>query len=399
MSQGRDVPEGPVIVCDLVEVYSPRGGGIKTYLDVKKAFFAREPGYRHVLIVPAEADAVRDEGSHVRCEVRSPLIPGCGSYRFLLRLDKVWSILSRYRPHVVEVACCYASPLVAFAHRRRAPCAVVGFCHTDFPTAYVEPFLRDRFPLARHLGVRLSQWYMKAVYQRCAAVLAASQVVVARLEGMGLRNVHLVSLGVDTAVFTPARRDPSLRGRLGIGQHELMAVYAGRLDSEKRVDVLLDAFMMLPPGRVRLVVAGDGPLRERVAHTARTGRVVLLPFHPDRVELARLLASADLYVTAGPHETFGLSVVEAQACGLPVVGVRAGALVERVPEDLGILVPPDSPREMASAILALAADGMRRRGLAARRWVEEHLTWEASLRKLACIYGEVVRSGGVAHPR
>ena len=73
-----------------------------------------------------------------------------------------------------------------------------------------------------------------------------------------------------------------------------------------------------------------------------------------RKRLSKILASADIYVTAGPHETFGLSIIEAQASGLPVVGVQAGALTERVTEATGILGPVDSPADMAMNLLELS---------------------------------------------
>jgi glycosyltransferase involved in cell wall biosynthesis len=85
-----------------------------------------------------------------------------------------------------------------------------------------------------------------------------------------------------------------------------------------------------------LWIAGHGPLHDEVEAMAGRQRALrLLPYETDRAEVARMLASADLYITGGPHETFALSVIESRACGLPVVGGDAGALREWVPEGLG----------------------------------------------------------------
>jgi alpha-1,6-mannosyltransferase len=122
------------------------------------------------------------------------------------------------------------------------------------------------------------------------------------------------------------------------------------------------------------------------AVASSTDRIVLLPYQSDRHELARVLASADIYLTAGPHETFALSVVEAQASGLPVIGVRAGALLERVPESVGLLGEVDSAAAMAENIVMLSSNGLRAKGRQARRVIERTLTWESSISRLLETY-------------
>lgn len=100
-----------------------------------------------------------------------------------------------------------------------------------------------------------------------------------------------------------------------------------------------------------------------------------------------MLASADVYVTAGPHETFALSVIEAQAAGLPVVGVDAGALHDRVPEGLGYLGPTDDPAAMADNIVLAAAE---RQAISARAraHVEARFGWDNTIRRLLACYEE-----------
>jgi glycosyltransferase involved in cell wall biosynthesis len=119
----------------------------------------------------------------------------------------------------------------------------------------------------------------------------------------------------------------------------------------------------------------------------------VLPFEPDRAELATLLASADIYLTAAAHETFGLAVLEAQASGLPVIGVRAGAMVERVGAELGILGEPGSAGDLARNVALLAANGMRAKGRAARAHVERLYSWDATFGRLIARYEDLVRRG------
>ena len=169
-------------------------------------------------------------------------------------------------------------------------------------------------------------------------------------------------------------------------------VYCGRLDREKQVEVLVEAHALLPKALgVRLALIGDGPLRPRLAAAAAADTsVVVLPYQRQRSALATLLASADVYVTAGPFETFGLAVVEAQACGLPVVGVAAGALVDRVPPRAGRLGPTGDARAMADNIAAILAGDHRAMGLAAADEVVTHGSWNVIFDRLSALYERAV---------
>jgi len=115
-------------------------------------------------------------------------------------------------------------------------------------------------------------------------------------------------------------------------------------------------------------------------HSASNWRNVLQP----------ILASADIYVTAGPHETFGLSVIEAEASGLPVVGVAAGALIERVPPEVGCLGPVNDAQAMGRNILKVR-EQRNTMSQAARRYVIDHgYGWEKTLSNLFSYYQEAL---------
>jgi alpha-1,6-mannosyltransferase len=377
-------------VCDLAQSYHSASGGIRTYLHEKRRALA-EAGAEHVLVVPGSRDGVTVErGGRLRTyTLAGPPIPGCAPYRLLGRPAALAAVLRAEQPDVIEVDGPYLAPWVAFAHRRVWGTAVTAFHHTDIAAAYVRPLA------ARWLGSRAGRWarrlaagYVRAVYRRCDLVLAASPAYRRRLRRLGVFPVAHVPLGVDAELFHPARRDPAVRAELGAAPDDLVLIYAGRLDAEKRADVLLDAFLQLPATpRARLVVVGEGPLRPRLAaHAARDPRLVVLPYQADRGRLAALLASADLYVSAAPYETFGLSVVEAQASGLPVVGVRAGAMIERVPDAVGLLAAPHSAAALAAAVTALAQADRRQLGRAARRLVEAEFSWRRTFTRLLDLY-------------
>jgi alpha-1,6-mannosyltransferase len=168
-----------------------------------------------------------------------------------------------------------------------------------------------------------------------------------------------------------------------------MLIYAGRLDGEKRPQVVVDAFRMLPEAMgATLVLLGDGPMRAQFCELGKTLRIVAPGFVNGRAELARWLASADIYVSAMADETFGISVIEAQASGLPVVGVAAGAMVDRVTPDIGRLGTVDDSAAMARNIIEVWASQPKAMGLAAREHVRHRFAWDQSMESL---FGSVYR--------
>lgn len=387
-------------ICDLTQSYSETGGGVRTYLHAKRDYLLEHTDHEYVLIIPGPGDEVERAGRATVHRVKSPPVPGSPAYRLFLRSDKALGILEREHPDVIEVHCTYNLPWTALWHRRRHDAAVVGFCMTDPGSAYVEPAVRKALGgTAARAAKGLTDAYTRALYSRCDATVAISSIMAEDLRDRGVPGATWIPLGVDLERFRRQDRsdDPraEIRRRYGAGDDDLLMVYAGRLDSEKRPDVVLDAFHSLPrdfPGV--LVLAGEGPMREALEEQAADdARVHVVPFIRDRDELAAVMGSADLYVSGMPHETFGLSVVEAQACGLPVLGVRSGAMVERVTEgETGVLVPPGEPAAMAGALRELERDRQRLRdmGEAGRRHVEERFSWRRTFEDLLRLYDGIV---------
>ncbi len=120
--------------------------------------------------------------------------------------------------------------------------------------------------------------------------------------------------------------------------------------------------------------------------------VTVLPYERDPVALARIIASADVFVHAGDRETFGLVVLEAMASALPVVAVGGGAITELV-EPHGIVVGRRSADALAEGIAALFEQDTVAMGLAARAWVEQHYTWDTVLRSLVALYARLHAAG------
>ena len=376
-------------LCDVTQAYNRTSGGIKTYIHEKRRYLKSHTDWEHILIVPGERDRCIIEDRTRTYEIASPFIPGCEPYRIIMNLEAVTGILEREHPDIIELGSAYTLPWAVFKHAERYKCIVAAYYHTDFPTAYVETTVK-RFLGARSakLAKAVAMKYAGFVYGKCDFVMVPSTIFIRYLGHCHIQRIEHVSLGIDTVQYSPSHRDMGIRRRLGISDEEFMLVYMGRLDTEKHIDTLLKAYSLL---RIdlpsSLLMIGNGPLyKDLDARKKEYPGLIIMPYTSDKHELAGLLASSDLYVTAGPHETFGLSVLEAQSSGLAVVGVNAGALPDRISDNVGALCPVDDYREMAKAITHICRNGLLKMGANARRMVEDHYSWDRTFNRIFYLY-------------
>jgi len=264
------------------------------------------------------------------------------------------------------------------AAARRLGIPVVAVYATDM-AAYARAY---------HLG-RGGEAYgwrrLRRIHNAADRTLAPSEATAAALRARGFQRVHVWGRGVDTARFDPARRSARLRAELA-PRGEVIVGYVGRLAAEKRLDLL--AAVAALPG-VRLVIVGAGPA-EAAARRALPGALFLGQRQGD--ELARVYASLDIFVHSGPHETFGNTLQEAAASGLPVVAPAAGGPLDLVKDGVtGALVPPYDAAALAAAVSALAASPRLRaaQGSAGRLAVLER-TWPARCDELLGHYERIL---------
>ncbi|MBA2771520.1 MAG: glycosyltransferase [Sphingomonas sp.] len=372
------------LICDLTQSWSSVGGGVRTYLAHKRSHILERTLHRHLLIIPGPHDQVEEDGRAITVTIASPKVPGSAEYRLLLRNGAVRAALERFEPDLIECQDSYNLPWVAIAHRKRHPeTALVGGYFTDFPNVYVQrPFARFiGRGLARAAG-QLCYRYCGSLYRRFDALFVLSENGgLEELRRNGVENPRTVPLGVELAEFSPKRRDRALRKSLGLRDGQPMLIYVGRLHIEKKADVVVEAFRRLPEEfGAKLVLLGEGPMREQFAELDDR-RIIMPGYVSDRGELARWLASADIYVSGFAQETFGVSIVEAQAVGLPVVGVAGGAMLDRVSDETGRLGPVNDAGAMARNILEVWSGDRKQMGAAAREQALQ-FSWERTFETL-----------------
>lgn len=384
----RPATSGPKIFCDLTQSWSDVGGGVRTYLLHKRRHILEATPHRHLLIVPGRRDEVIDEERAITVTVASPRVPGSPHYRLMLRNRAVMRALEHYRPDLIECQDAYNLPWAALAHRGRYPVtALVAAYMTDFATVYLErPLSRFITPPVADLLSRAGYAYCRSLYRRFDAIFALSENGgAAKLRSLGIEPVSVVPLGVELGEFGPQRRDPRLRARLGVGPEQPLIIYVGRLDGEKKPDVVVEAFRRLPVSLgAKLALLGEGPLKADI-HGLGDPRIITPGYVRSRADLARWLATADIYTSAMADETFGVSIVEAQASGLPVVGVAAGAMIDRVTDEMGRLGPVGDAEAMAENIMAVWS-GDRSAMAAAARAHALRFSWRSSMESL---FGQV----------
>lgn len=375
-----------LLICDLTQSYAPHGGGgIGIYLRQKREHILEQTGHRLLQIVPGPEDRVIEQGRHIWVEIGADHVRGSPNYRFILRTSAVRKVLEQYRPDVIESQCPWILPWTAIGHRRAFPeTALVAGYHTDFPNTHVYRVGSQLFGDFVGRGLRqLVAGYAHITYREFDRVYALDQAMVDVLEGYRLSHVDVLSLGVDGQTFHPARRDPGLRRELGLPETGPLLIYAGRIDNEKRADRLITMFRALPASLgASLIMLGDGKLRETLMEAAQGLPVAFPGYVGDRGEIARMLASADIYVSCMADETFGLSVLEAQASGLPVVGFASGAMVQRVPPALGKLVTLDDTAAMAQAVVDVWQGDRAGMSQRAREHVTTQFSWKQTFETL-----------------
>lgn len=222
------------------------------------------------------------------------------------------------------------------------------------------------------------------------------------LYGADPGKLALVPCGVDLDAFRPVDRGAARRAlaeEVGIPEESPLAVYVGRLVPRKGVDTVVEAMALLPErvGACLLVVGGEPGsgeslrLRALAEDLGVSGRVHFAGSRPPG-ELRRYYGAADVAVSVPHYEPFGMTPLEAMACGTPVVGSRVGGVQWSVADgETGLLVPPRDPQALAERLLRLLLDGTLRdtMGLAARRRVEGTFAWEGVAGGAAAVFLEV----------
>lgn len=327
---------------------------------------------------------------------------GSLSLRFLhdesylpLRISGVRRVFERFKPDIVHIQDHYPLSVATVSLARELGIKVIGTNH--FMPANLAPYVPGA-KIIRPVFERVLWAWMLRLYQRLDFVTAPSQAAVKLLQGQGLRVPALpVSCGTDPRRFRPLPGvdRAACRQRYGLNPTRPLFVSVGRVDREKRLDVLIRAMQHVQNPELQLGIIGEGAaaaeLQSLVRNLELDRRICFLGRVPNE-ELPLLLNSADAFAMASEAELLSIASLEAMATGRPMLLADAMALPELVtPGENGYLFAPDSPSEAARAMdrLLNERDQWERMGRASLLRAQAH-SLTATVERYSTLYVQVL---------
>lgn len=283
--------------------------------------------------------------------------------------------------HALDIYSSMAQMVIRFARKHRIPCVMT--CHTVMDS----PFLI------------LLQRLMSLAMSKADRLIAVSQASArfARSLGFPEKRITVIHNGVDLACFNGEVDAFVMRKELGISDEPLV-VTASRLIKRKSPDLLISAFAkvlkVIPDAK--LVIAGSGREEDNLSRQIKglsiTDSVFMVGELP-KEKIAQLMAAADVFVLPSKIESFGLSLLEASAVGVPVVCSNSGGVPEVFQDGFNaLLYPPGDENAMAQAIICLIQDKELAKTISANA-VEtaRRFTWEMAAKQTLRVYEEVLQ--------
>jgi alpha-1,6-mannosyltransferase len=364
-------------VVQVANFYGPRSGGLRTAVDRLGAEYSAT-GHEVFLIVPGpRAGRSRLKTGVVRISVPAMLIPFTGGYRAVMP-GPVTAILASLRPDAIEVSDRLTlRSLGKWGRERHVTTVMISHERLDRLAGQVLP---------RRTARKFADFANRRTAHNYDTVVCTTRFAREEFDRINAANTVTVPLGVDLETFHPRRRSAWVRQQWA-NRDQILLVHCGRLSVEKRADRSIDAVAALrETGHdVRLVVVGEGPLRERLERQATGLPIDFTGFISNRRTVAGLLASADVALAPGPHETFGLAALESLACGTPAVVSCTSALTEIITSDSGAWADND-PAAIARAVSTIVTRPEHDRRLGARRRAEE-FTWPRAADGMLAVLG------------
>src|ERR1700677_5018346 len=342
-------------VVQVANFYGPRSGGLRTAVDRLAAEYCAT-GHEVFLIVPGPgAERTQLPTGVVRITLPARLIPFTDGYRAVMP-GPVKAVLAALKPNALEVSDRLTlRSLGRWGREYGATTVMISHERLDRLVGQILP---------RHPAQKFADFANTRTAADYDTVVCTTSFAREEFDRIGATNTVTVPLGVDVQTFHPRRHSALVRQRWATPK-QILLVHCGRLSVEKRADRSIDA---------RLVVVGEGPLRAKLQRQAARLPIDFTGFISSRHTVAGLLASADVTLAPGPHETFGLAALESLACGTPAVVSRTSALTEIITPDSGVLADND-PAAMAKAVSSIVSRPEFHRRSSARRRAE-NFTWQ-----------------------
>jgi glycosyltransferase involved in cell wall biosynthesis len=361
----------------LVDAYKPYVSGITNYVALSKRFLEKA-GQEVFVFAFGGDDYVDDEPNIIR--TRGLLLVDSGYYfsvRYNLHAQRILRTMD-----LVHVHHPFVSGRLALRYCQPRGIPIVFTNHTRYDL-YTQAYLPM---IPEVVGDAFLRAYLPSFCKSCDLVIAPSPGLREVLLGLGVESpIEVIPNGVDLAPFQ-AGPEAISRADLGFSDKDVILTYTGRLGPEKNLAFLLRAYAGTARAyeNVGLLIIGDGPERDNLEALVRMMGIA------DRVhftgvvaydEIPRYLAAADAFVTASVTEVHPLSVIEAMAAGLPVLGIRSPGVSDTVEDGVSGLIAQEADlAEFTAKMVRLVTDQEVRKKmrahaiLAARTYAIERTT-------------------------
>lgn len=327
-------------IVDISALYSPNGGGIRTYTE-RKLEIADRLGKRLTVVVPGAEAGIRHVGNARMVTIPSPTFPLDRNYFYFESNDVIHAALDREAPDFVEASSPWGSATAVAEWPGTAPRALI--MHADPLSAWAYRWLEN--VVSRRTIDRGFDWFWRHLRRLDDAfdmVVCASPSFTARLVAGGLKKTVTLPMGIEPGLFSPGLRDTDLRRRLlercQMPESATLLLGVGRLSPEKRWPMVIAGATAAGYNRpLGLVIVGDGHSRGPVVRAVgENPHIQLLSPIRDRHEIAVLYASADLLIAGSGAETFGMVMAEARASGLPIIVPNEGGAYDQLVPGAGL---------------------------------------------------------------
>jgi glycosyltransferase involved in cell wall biosynthesis len=331
----------------LADVYKPHISGVTNHIALNKQSLEKA-GHEVFVFTFGDEDFEDDEANIIR----SPGLPLVDtgfylSFRYSLAAQKILRTMD-----VVHVHHPFLSGHLALRYcvPRKIPIAFTNHTRYDLYAQFYLPMIPDV------VGESLLQAYLPSFCRSCDLVIAPSAGMRDVLQKIGVDSpIEVLPNGVD---LSPIRsvKDPISRSDLGFNLEDVVLIYTGRLGPEKNLPLLLRSFAGTAKAydHIGLLIVGDGPerdnLEDRVKYMGIADRVHFTGMVPYK-DLPRYLAAADAFVTASITEVHPLSVIEAMAAGLPVLGIESPGVGDTVENEVTGLISPEPDMAIFTALM------------------------------------------------
>lgn len=314
-------------IVDITHFYNHKSGGVRRYIQLKAKFFSRFSDVEHYIIVPGEDDGVDELFNSVVFYIKSPEIFFWKPYRLIISKKKVAEILLHIEPDIVEVGSPFILPKMINQLKDILGFRTVGFFHSNIETSFFNSFSIN----SQKMSIFIRK-YVYNNYKDFDLVISPSEFTKNYLNDIGIKNIEVVRIGIDTDIFKPMDKVEEKR-KLSIPEDKITLLYVGRFSKDKGIYDLIDIIRTLDSvyeGKFFFHLVGGGPEEDKIVDLLKKDNFRITPFIDDLQKLASVYNSADLFVTCSKSDTYGIAVLEAQSCGVPVVAYKNTSFEELV---------------------------------------------------------------------